>query len=113
MTATDADIAARQRATWAAGQYDLCAQRIVAAADAVIDVAAIEPGMTVLDVATGTGNAAIRAAKAGATVTGLDITPELFDVARGYAEEAGLSIEWVEGDAEALPFADASFDRLL
>jgi ubiquinone/menaquinone biosynthesis C-methylase UbiE len=114
MTATEAeDLKARQRATWAAGQYDLCAQRIVAGADAVVEVAAIESGMAVLDVATGTGNAAIRAAKAGAQVTGLDITPELFEVARGYAGEAGVSIEWVEGDAEALPFADASFDRVL
>jgi len=114
MTAPDtAELKARQRAIWAAGEYDLCAQRITAAAEAVVEAAAIEPGTAVLDVATGTGNAAIRAAQAGAEVTGLDLTPELFDVARGHAEEAGVAIEWVEGDAEALPFADASFDRVL
>jgi ubiquinone/menaquinone biosynthesis C-methylase UbiE len=114
MPAPDIDtLKARQRETWAAGQYDLCAQRIAAAAQAVVEAAAIEPGMTVLDVATGTGNAAIPAAQAGAQVTGLDLTPELFNVARVHAEEAGVTVEWVEGDAEALPFADASFDRVL
>ncbi|MEA2149681.1 MAG: hypothetical protein QOD69_1511 [Solirubrobacteraceae bacterium] len=114
MTAPEIDtLKDRQRETWASGRYDLCAQRIAAGAQAVVEAAAIEPGMTVLDVATGTGNAAIPAAQAGARVTGLDLTPELFDVARVHAEEAGVTVEWVEGDAEALPFEDASFDRVL
>jgi SAM-dependent methyltransferase len=103
----------RQRAMWSAGQYDLIAQRIAGVGETVVAAAAIEPGMTVLDVATGTGNAAIPAAKAGGQVTGLDLTPELFEAARGHAEEAGVTIDWVEGDAEALPFEDASFDRVL
>jgi SAM-dependent methyltransferase len=69
--------------------------------------------MSVLDVACGTGNAALPAARAGARVTGLDITPELLDAGRNRAQSAGLEIEWVEGDAEDLPFDDASFDRVL
>jgi SAM-dependent methyltransferase len=67
----------------------------------------------VLDVACGTGNAAIQAARAGARVTGLDLTPKLLDEARAKAQAAGLDVEWVEGDAEELPFEDGSFDRVL
>ena len=63
-----------------------------------------------LDVACGTGNAAIPAAAAGGKVTGLDITPELFEDGRRNAAEAGVEIEWIEGDAEELPFEDESFD---
>ena len=63
-----------------------------------------------IDVACGTGNAAIRAAQAGARVVGLDLTPELLDRGRMLAVQAGVRIDWVEGDAEALPFADESFD---
>jgi ubiquinone/menaquinone biosynthesis C-methylase UbiE len=107
------ELKARQRATWSAGNYDLIAQRIAAVGEVVAEAAQIEPGMAVLDVATGTGNAAIPAAVAGANVTGLDLTPELFDAARAHAGEAGVTIEWVEGDAEALPFEDESFDRVL
>jgi SAM-dependent methyltransferase len=111
------DIAAptsSQRAVWAAGDYDLMAQQILwSVGPVVVEAAGIEAGMTVLDVATGTGNAAIRAAQAGATVTGLDLTPELLEAGRARAAEAGVTIDWVEGDAEALPFEDASFDRVL
>jgi ubiquinone/menaquinone biosynthesis C-methylase UbiE len=67
----------------------------------------------VLDVATGTGNVALRAARSGARVTGLDLVPDLLDVARQRAADAGLHIELDEGDAEALPYADESFDRVL
>ena len=62
--------------------------------------------------ATGSGNVAIPAARLGARVTGLDLTPELLEVARVRADDAGVSVRWVEGDAEALPFADASFERV-
>jgi SAM-dependent methyltransferase len=68
--------------------------------------------MRVLDVACGTGNVAVRAALAGGDVVGLDLTPELFDAARRHAAEAGVEVEWVEGDAELLPFDDASFERV-
>jgi SAM-dependent methyltransferase len=102
----------RQRATWSAGDYPDIAQKIVAAADAVIEAVDPQPGQDLLDVATGSGNVAIRAAQRRASVTGLDLTPELFDAARAAAAEAGVEIEWVEGNAESLPFADASFDAV-
>jgi ubiquinone/menaquinone biosynthesis C-methylase UbiE len=64
----------------------------------------------VLDVATGTGNVAIRAAEAGAHVVASDLTPENFDAGRREAAAVGVELEWVEADAEALPFADGAFD---
>ena len=64
------------------------------------------------DVATGSGNVALDAANAGAQVVGLDLVPELLDVAHSRAMAAGVEIEWVHGDAEALPFADGSFDSV-
>jgi SAM-dependent methyltransferase len=106
-------VKARQRAMWSVGDYDAIATLFWEVGAVVVEAAEIEPGMTVLDVATGTGNAAIRAAEAGGEVTGLDLTPELFEAARRRAADAGVAVEWVEGDAEALPFADASFDRVL
>jgi ubiquinone/menaquinone biosynthesis C-methylase UbiE len=69
--------------------------------------------MAVLDVACGTGNAARPAARTGARVTGLDLVPQLLEEGRAKAEEEGLDVEWVEGDAEELPFADGSFDCVL
>jgi ubiquinone/menaquinone biosynthesis C-methylase UbiE len=103
----------RHHATWAAGDYDLIAKLIEDVAAEAVRAAEIESGQDVLDVATGTGNAALLAAQAGARVTGLDLTPELFDVARQRAGEAGVEVEWVAGDAEDLPFDDESFDRIL
>jgi len=108
-----AALKALQRAIWSAGDYDSIAELFWDVGAVVAASAAIEPGMRVLDVATGTGNAAIRAAEAGAHVVGLDLTPELFDDARRREALAGVSVEWVEGDAEALPFDDDSFHRVL
>ena len=102
-----------QRRTWAAGNYAEVGKHLTAAAEATVAAAGIAPGMEVLDVATGTGNAALLAAKAGATVTGLDFTAELLRIARERAADEGLEVEFVEGDAEALPMADAAFDRVL
>ena len=70
----------------------------------------IGPGQRVLDVAAGTGNVAIRAAEAGADVVASDLTPENFEVGRREASAHGVSLEWVEADAEALPFPDDEFD---
>jgi SAM-dependent methyltransferase len=70
-------------------------------------------GEDVLDVACGTGNAALRAALAGGHVVGVDLTPELFEAGRRLAAEAGVEIRWDEGDAEDLPYADESFDVVL
>jgi ubiquinone/menaquinone biosynthesis C-methylase UbiE len=108
-----AGLKAIQRAVWSAGDYDSLAELFWDVGAVVAEAAAIEPGMRVLDVATGTGNAAIQVAAAGADVVGLDLTPELFADARRREALAGVSVEWVEGDAEALPFEDASFDRVV
>lgn len=101
------------RRTWSAGDYDAIAEGIWAAGELIVRRVEVMPGERVLDVAAGTGNAAIRAAQAGASVTALDLTPELFDAGRRRAAEAGVEIEWVAGDAEELPFADGSFDVVL
>lgn len=109
-----ADLKRAHRATWAAGDYAAVAEIIDEAPPrdllARVD---IRPGQQVLDVATGTGNIALRAAAAGAQVVGLDITPELFGTARRRALEYGVSVDWVEGDAEGLPYEDDRFDHVL
>jgi ubiquinone/menaquinone biosynthesis C-methylase UbiE len=103
----------RARATWAAGNFDEIAKTILGVGQKVVERADIQSGTTVLDVACGTGNATIPAALAGGRCTGLDLVPELLDYARKNAAEAGVAIEWIEGDAEALPFEDGSFERVL
>ncbi len=101
-----------QRSTWSAGEYTAVASTIEDAAHALLERLCPRPGEAMLDVATGTGNVAIPAAGMGAEVTGLDLTPKLLEIARGRAEDAGVEVSWVEGDAEALPFPDGSFDRV-
>jgi SAM-dependent methyltransferase len=99
------------RATWAAGDYPAIAQRqLWPLGERIVRRVGVAPGEDVLDVACGTGNAALRAAQAGGRVTGVDLTPELLDEARRLAAEAGVDIEYVEGDAEALPVPDESVD---
>src|SRR4029079_18395534 len=97
------------RATWSAGDFDAVAQKIWAVGADLVERVGVREGERVLDVACGTGNATIPAAQAGADTVGLDITPKLLDDARRNADAAGVEIEWVEGDAEALPFDDGSF----
>lgn len=103
----------QQHEMWTLGDYATFADLLQPAADTLVARVGLTAGMRVLDVATGTGNAAIAAAAAGARVTGLDLTPELFDAARGRARVGGWDIDWIEGDAEHLPFADHSFERVL
>ena len=79
----------------------------------LVSFAGVESGQNVLDVACGTGVVAVTAAQMGASVTGLDLTPELLERARENAAIAGLTIDWHEGDAEALPFPDSSYDVVL
>jgi SAM-dependent methyltransferase len=98
------------RAMWAAGDFDAVAELIWEVGGGIVRRVGVGAGDDVLDVACGTGNAAIAAAEAGARVTGLDLTPELFVRGRERAAKAGVEIEWVEGDAESLPFPDESFD---
>jgi SAM-dependent methyltransferase len=108
------DLKKAHRATWAAGDYAAVARHIDEAPPRdLLDRIEVWPGQDVLDVATGTGNVALRAAAAGARVVGLDLTPELFVAARRRAAEQGVAVEWLEGDAEELGFADASFDHVL
>ena len=103
----------RQRATWAAGDYATLSEYIRDVGELVVKRVGVEGSMRVLDVACGTGNAAVPAARAGAEVVGLDLVPELLEGGRRKAAEVGVEIEWVEGDAEALPFEDGSFDCVL
>lgn len=103
----------KARTMWSTGDYDAVADGIWAAGAAVTRTAAVAPGDAVLDIACGTGNAAVQAAMAGGKVTGVDLTPALFDAGRRRAAKAGVEVEFVEGDAEMLPFGDALFDVVL
>src|SRR5215207_9802941 len=98
---------------WGAGNYAAVAEKISDAGELVVGRAAVAAGMDVLDVACGTGNATIPAARAGARVTGLDFAPALLEIARERSADAMVEIDFVEGDAQELPFEDASFDRVL
>ncbi len=99
---------------WSSGDYaDVCDRMIPGLGGRLVELADIHAGVEVLDVAAGSGNAALPAARAGAIVTALDITPALLEVGSRRASAAGLDVEWVHGDAKALPFAEASFDRVL
>jgi SAM-dependent methyltransferase len=98
---------------WGTGDYEAVAEKVTSIGDVLVPHAAIEPGMKVLDVACGTGNATIPAARLGARVTGLDFSPGLIEIARARGARAGVEVEWLEGDAQALPFDDDSFDRVV
>jgi len=102
---------ADHRAMWAVGDYDRFARATVwELGPVLVDACGITAGHRVLDVAAGSGNVAIRAAMRGATVVASDLTPEHFDAGRRGAAAAGVEIEWIEGDAERLPFDDGAFD---
>ncbi len=110
----DRELKAKHRALWASGDYPAVARELIAAlGPRLVQAGGIRPGQRVLDVGTGSGNAAIPAAEIGALVTAGDLTPELFDVGRAVAAERGVELEWVEADAEAMPFADNSFDVVM
>ena len=102
-----------QRAMWAAGDYAAFAPLVAEVGERLVARAGVRPGATVLDVACGTGNVAIPAALSGGRVTGVDLTPEHFLAARARAAAAGVDVDWVEGDVEALPFEDDTFDIVL
>ena len=104
----------RNRAVWAAGEWDEFAPLGHDVGPRLLDHVGIEQGMDVLDVGTGTGGSvAIPAALRGARVVGSDLTPEHFEHARLRACQAEVEVEWIEADAEQLPFEDESFDRVL
>ncbi|MGM0930368.1 MAG: class I SAM-dependent methyltransferase [Actinomycetota bacterium] len=107
-------IKAKHRAMWALGDYPAVATEVIPAlGTALVEASGIQKGDRVLDIAAGSGNAAIPAAQAGAQVTAADLTPELFEQGRRLAERAGVSVEWQEADAEDLPFGDGSFDAAI
>jgi ubiquinone/menaquinone biosynthesis C-methylase UbiE len=105
-----AAIKQRQQATWASGDYHMIGTQILIVSELLIEALDVHSTERVLDVATGSGNAALAAARRGCPVVGLDYVPALLDRARRRAEAEGLDVEFVEGDAEALPFDDGSFD---
>jgi SAM-dependent methyltransferase len=110
----DRALKAKHRALWASGDYPaVAAELIPELGPELVRASGVKPGDRVLDVGAGSGNAAIPAAAAGAIVTASDLTPELFDVGQRLATESGVELEWVEADAEAMPFADNSFDVVL
>jgi ubiquinone/menaquinone biosynthesis C-methylase UbiE len=104
---------AKLKATWMAGDFGRIAQTFPAGAEEFVARLGLKPGQRVLDVACGTGNQSLPAARTGATVTGLDLAANLIEQARANANAAGLQIQFDEGDAEQLPYADASFDVVL
>ncbi|MCQ1956594.1 class I SAM-dependent methyltransferase [Arthrobacter sp. zg-Y826] len=110
----DRELKAKLRAVWALGNYTAVATEIISGLGPVLVQACnITDRDEVLDVAAGTGNAAIPAAETGADVTASDLTPELLESGKRLAEARGANLSWVVADAEALPFADGSFDTVI
>jgi SAM-dependent methyltransferase len=110
----ESQIAAKHRAMWASGDYPKLAAELVAPLGPVlVEATGIGPGDRVLDVASGTGNAAIPAARAGASVVASDLSPELLESGRADAAQQGVELEWREGNAHALPFGDNEFDVVM
>lgn len=108
------ELKARHRSMWASGDYPSMVETfLLPLGPRLVEACEIGPGMRVLDVAAGTGNAAIPAAARGAAVVASDLTPELFEAGRARAAVEGVELEWVEADAEDLPFEDASFDAVI
>ena len=113
-TTDDSALKAKHRTMWASGSYPTMVETfLLPLGPRLVDAFGIGPGDTVLDVAAGTGNAALPAARAGADVTASDLTPELLDAGREGAEAEGLELRWAEADAEHLPFGDASYDVVM
>jgi SAM-dependent methyltransferase len=111
---SDPELKARHRAMWASGDYPSMVETfLLPLGPRLVEASGIGQGMTVLDVAAGTGNASIPAAQTGADVTASDLTPELLEAGRRRAEAEGIALDWVEADAEHLPFEDESFDVVM
>lgn len=107
-----AQLKERMKDLWALGDYPEVAKRFVPVAEALVAACDIGPGDHVLDVAAGDGNVAIAAASVGARVTASDLTPPLVAAGQARTTALGLDVRWDEADAEALPYADATFDAV-
>jgi SAM-dependent methyltransferase len=113
-TVDEGQIAAKHRAMWASGDYPKLAAELVAALGPVlVEAIGVGPGDRVLDVAAGTGNAAIPAAQTGASVVASDLCPELLESGRALAAQRGVELEWREANAHSLPFSDNEFDVVM
>jgi SAM-dependent methyltransferase len=108
-----AAIKRKQQATWSSGNFARVASRIVLSAEQLAESAGLPAGWRVLDVATGSGNAALAAARRGCEVVGVDYVPPLLEHGRLRAEAEMLDVQFKEGDAENIPFPDGSFDAVL
>lgn len=110
----DQALATTRRAIWALGDYALMAEEVMAPLGPIlVDAMGIGPGVRVLDVAAGSGNISLPAAKAGATVVSTDLTPELLQRSRARAAAQGLTLDYQEANAHALPFGDGEFDAVM
>ena len=110
----DAALKAKHAAMWAMGDYPAVATELIAPLGPVlVEAAGITAGQSVLDIAAGSGNVAIPAARTGAEVVASDLTPDLLETGRQAAEAAGVTLRWEVADAEALPYADGEFDAVL
>ncbi|HEX3222974.1 MAG TPA: class I SAM-dependent methyltransferase [Nocardioides sp.] len=107
------DLKVKQQKIWSSGDYGRIAWITVPLAHELAEAVELRPGASVLDVACGTGHVALEAARTLCEVTGVDYVPELIEVARRRAEAEALEADFRVGDAEALPFADGSFDFVL
>jgi ubiquinone/menaquinone biosynthesis C-methylase UbiE len=113
-TTTNDELKTRHRAMWALGDYPAVATEVIADLGPVlVDACEIGPGQKVVDVAAGSGNAAIPAARTGADVVATDLTPELLEIGRKAAEAEGVTLTWEVGDAEQMPFDDGQQDVVM
>lgn len=114
VTSADEQLKAKHRAMWASGDYPSMVETfLLPLGPALVEASGIGADDTVLDVGSGTGNAAIPAAERGAAVVASDLTPELLDAGRDRAKAAGVQLEWTVADAEKLPFPDEDFDVVM
>ncbi len=110
----DRELKTKHRAMWASGDYPAVATEVIPAlGPRLVEACGVRSGQWVLDIAAGSGNAAIPAALTGATVVASDLTPELFEAGQALAATQGAEVEWRQADAEALPFDDGEFNTVM